>query len=381
MVHAVRTDREKRAYALLLDGLRSRGTTFTVIAWDRGRSVLDLDALGPVGEIEAINRWRLPIWLAKSGLRPVARWLRHARIKWWWARARRPQAVLVLGPIRPEMRHYARPGTPVGALLGWREPEPPESLAVTLQLADTVVALDEATARRCRQVDAGVDVEVFEHLWPLLRWSVDPPDPPAVPAALGVDPSSAFVLGLGPIDWAGGADQFLAAAWRVRATLADRPVEFGWVGGHPHGPDFHPYRFDTARLGLTEVMHWFGERDDFSEIVRRADVVLITCRRPFSSAYDPIVASFAGSFSGEARYLEIPFAPLPDPLPALLEMLETPVVHYDLPAANQVIHDLGESVTYPDAASLARAVVTCLRRPGRKVVDRAVAHLIGPAIS
>ena len=71
MVHAIRTERERRLQRRL-EGLRLAGIKCTVITWDRGRSVIDLAAVGPVGEIESINLVA-SIRLAKIGLRPVAR--------------------------------------------------------------------------------------------------------------------------------------------------------------------------------------------------------------------------------------------------------------------------------------------------------------------
>ena len=379
MVHAVREDAEKRAYELLLDRLRADGHTLSVIAWDRGKSVLDLDRLGPVGDIEDVNRWRVPIWLAASGLRPVARRLRHACMRWWWARAHHPTTVVVLGLIRPEMRHYLPTDAHVGVVVGMRPPEAPESMAETLQVADTVLALDHETADHCRAVDPTVDVRVFEDLWRRLHWSLHLRLPPAdSPAQAGIRDDTAFVLGLGPIDWDGGTDQFVAVAGRVQRIAPERRVEFGWVGGHPGGPDLYPYRFDVDALGLTDRFHWLGERDDYHEFVRRADVVVLAGRRAFPTPYDPTV----GWFVDEDRRVALPFTPLPftplaGPFAALLDVLEVPVVRFDLKASEEMTLGRGTAVPYPDTAALAAAVAAALTCPRPTTVGQALAHLLG----
>jgi len=374
VVHAVREDAERRAHALLLDRLEADGHELSVICWDRGKSVLDLDALGPVGDIEDVNRWRLPIWLAGHHLRPLARRLRHARMRTWWARARPPRRVLLLGLLRPEMPHYLPPGTHVGAVLGWREPEPPESLEVTLEAADAVLAVDEGTAAACRDADPTARVEVVPNLWNRLHWSLHLRlPPPTAPRALGIPDDVPLVVGLGPIDWGGGADQFVAVAGRVRRALPDRPVHYAWVGGHPEGPAHFPYRFDTERLGLAGALHWCGERDDYHELVRRADVVVLPARRPFALPYDPTV----GWFVAEDRDVPQVFTPLDQPFAALLDVLEVPVVRFDLPATETMTLGRGTAVAYPDTAAMAAAVVDALGRPRPTAVGRALAHLLG----
>lgn len=374
VVHAVREDAERRAHALLLDRLRADGHDLSVICWDRGKSVLDLDALGPVGDIEDVNRWRLPIWLAGHHLRPLARRLRHGRMRSWWARARSPRCVVVLGLLRPEMPHYLPPGTHVGAVLGWRGPEEPESLDVTLAEADAVVAVDADTAAACRAADPHARVEVFPNLWNRLHWSLHLQlPPPAAPTALGIPDDAALVVGLGPIDWGGGADQFVQVAGRVRRALPGRPVHFAWIGGHPEGPDHFPYRFDSERLDLSGSLHWCGERDDYHELVRRADVVVLPARRPFTLPYDPTV----GWFVAEDRDVPQVFTPLDDPFAALLDVLEVPVVRFDLPATDTMTLGRGTAVPYPDTSAMAAVVVDALVRPRPSTVGRALAHLLG----
>lgn len=375
---------EHWAYELLLEHLRTAGHTFTVITWDRDQAVLDLEALGPVHYVEDVNRWRLATWLAAHGLRVVARRLRHARMRSWWARAGRPRSVLVLGPVRNELVHYVPPAAHVGALVGWRAPLAPTSLATTLAASDAVLAWDDAAADHCRTIDPAVDVRVAPSLWPRLRMGLDfhPPTPEA-PAREAVDPTSTFVLGLGPVNWSGGVDQFISMAGRLTRAVPDRPLEFGWLGWLPEGPDLHPYRFDVERLGLTETFHWLGDRPDWYEFVQRADVVVATVRRPHLPATDPVpsffeVETLVGTYERAGRYLRVPYTPPGEALDGLLDAVDVPVVHFDLPASTDLARGHGVSVPYPDTAALVEAVSAELDGPPA-TVRHTLTFLLGAA--
>lgn len=353
---------EQWAYELLLDHLRARGHEFTVITWDRDQSVLDLDGLGTVRYVEDVNRWRLPTWLAKHHLRPVARRLRHARVRWWWARAHGPRSVLVLGALRPELAHYAPPGAHVGVVLGWRAPSPPTSLSVTLGMADAVLTADAATADRCRNVDPGADVALIDDVWPRLHLALDfqPPPPPA-PALAGIEAESALVLGMGPANWSGGVDQFIAMAGRLRRIVPERRIQFAWLGWVPEGPDLYPYRFDIERLGLTGHHRWLGEREDWHEFVQRADVFVVTARVPRLPPHGHIpsmldVETVAGLYERAGRFQEAPFTLPIEPIEAVLDAIDVPVVRFDLEAASELVQGRGTAVPYPDTAALTAAV-------------------------
>ena len=109
LVHAVRGNEDREVARLLLGRLAERGVRISALVWDRGMITpgLDLDGFGPVREIEAINRWRAPQWLAKGGLTPLARFLRQTRVRSWWRRLGRPDSVVLLGPLREEMVHLS----------------------------------------------------------------------------------------------------------------------------------------------------------------------------------------------------------------------------------------------------------------------------------
>lgn len=375
-------------YELFLEHLRGLGHRFTVITWDRDQAILDLDALGTVRYVEDINRWRLATWLAEHHLRPLARRMRHARMRWWWARAHHPRSVLAIGPVRTELTHYTPPEAHVGVIMGWHDPRPPASLEETLAWADAVLARDDETAEHCADVAPadGAEVRVVATLWPRIDMAREfTPPVPSVPARSGIDDAAAFVLGIGPVNWGGGTDQFVAMAGRLRRAVPDRRIEFGWLGWLPVGPDLYPYQFDIERLGLDDTFHWLGDRPDWYEFVQRADVVVVTERRPFLPAGEPLpsffeVETLVGVFERAGRYLRMPYTPPDDPLDALLDTVNVPVVHFDLEAATDLARGRGVSVTYPDTAALTEAVAAELDGP--PATERhALTFLLGPGPS
>ena len=240
--------------------------------------------------------------------------------------------------------------------------------------ARLILVPSEATAAECRAVDPEADVVVVEHLWPRLHWSLhlDLPAPRA-PAEVGIPDDAPFVLGLGPLGWAGGADQFVQVAGRLHREAGGLAPHFAWVGGHPEGPSHYPYRFDVERLGLAGRFHWLGERDDYHELVRRADVVVLPARRPFPLPYDPTV----GWYVAEDRDVPQSFTPLPAPFAALLDVVEVPVVRWDLRAGDDLTLGRGTAIPYPDTAAMARAVGDALDRPRPTAVGRALDQLLG----
>jgi hypothetical protein len=360
LVHAVREEHERVAYGTVLSWLALRGHRLSTIAWDRGKVIaFDLEAFGPVEEIEALNRWRLPQWLGHVGLAPVARRLRNRRVRRWWARAGRPRHALLLGPVRAEMAHYVPPGARVGALLGWRATEEPESEAVTADTLHAALTRDIATLGRfgltegAARVAGDLERHAHRHAWPRgtderARLS----DRHEIPA------DALLVGGLGPIDRRGAPDLLLRTGARLRAVAPDLPVHLAWLGGDPDGEDAYPYHFDTERLGLGAVMHWLGDPEDHRELLRRLDAVLLVGRVP-------------------AALPDARLAPDHPPTRDLLRGLGVPVLGFDVPATRAVGGEDVHLVPYPDVHGLADALVETLRADRPHPLDDAVDHLLG----
>jgi glycosyltransferase involved in cell wall biosynthesis len=358
----VREEHERVAYGTVLRWLTLRGHPLFTIAWDRGKVIeLDLDAFGPVEEIEDINRWRLPQRLGHAGLRPVARQLRNRRVVRWWRRAGRPRHALLLGPLRAEMVHYLPPGAHVGALLGWRDTEDPESEAATAGAAHTVLARDDATVARfgsasgTARVVGDLERHAHRHVWPR-----GTSERARLSSRHGL-PADAVVVGaLGPIDRRGAPDLFLRTAARLRVVAPELPVHLAWLGVDPDGVDAYPYRFDTERLGLGDVMHWLGDPEDHRELLRRLDVVLLVGRE-------------------SAAVPDVRLAPDHPATGDLLRGLGVPILGFDVPATREVGGDGVRLVDYPDVHALADALAEVLRADRPHPLDEAVDHLLGSA--
>jgi hypothetical protein len=334
LVHAVRTPEERAVHLALLQRLRRRGARLSVIAWDRGLVAMDLDELGPVHEIEDINRWRLPQALARVGLRVVARQLRQQRVRSWWRRDGLPDAVLVLGPVRPEMAHYLPDGSgPVGLIVGWRAAEGAEDLAATLALVDHVLASGERRAEV-----AGAEARVR---------TVDEVVAAHTPAGGGDVPDA--VVGLGPDDWRGAPDLFLRAV----ARLDPAPGELAWGGVDPEDGRSFPYRFDADQLGVDGI-GWLPDPVDVLDVVARAAVVVVTGRAP------------------------IPLHPLVDDAgpAAFFAAAGLPVVGFDTPAMAAVSGPGTATVGYPDVAALTDAVARRLAEAAPADVDGVLDDLL-----
>lgn len=363
VVHAIREEDERHAYARLLDWMRARGTDLSFIVWDQGRNILDLTEYGIVREVEAINRWRLPQWLERVGLRGATRRLRHARMRWWWARAGRPDSTLVLGVLRPELFHYVPPGTPVGALVGWRAPEGAESYEATVGLSQVVVTTDAEVAEHLEQLAPGKVVlvpDLIAHCECPRLW--DAPSAAALPLAL--DEGTMVVAGLGPLDWRGAPDLFLRAAGRLARDAEDLDLRFVWFGRPGHQTHAYPYRFDADRLGVADVLSWLAPPDDYSSVLPQVDVLVLVGRVPspinldrFSWVFDPRRS---------------------DPLD-LLRLIEVPIVGFGLAAVAATAGELGARVPFPDTDALAAQIEAVLREPPRLCVDRTLDLLAGKA--
>lgn len=335
----MRTPLEVEAHRLLLDRLRRRGDEVTTITWDRGLSFLDLTAYGPVHDIEDINRWRLPQWLARAGLRPVARALRQGRVRGWWRRLGDPDGVLVLGPLRPEMVHYVPPGTrPAALLLAGRDLELAESLEATLDLVDRTVALDATALERVR-----VDDPTVIALGELLG---------TAPPGSRNDREDLLVVGAGPGDWRGAPDLFLRVAAALPETVDEQAVTFAWIGLDPDDGRSYPYHYDAAHLGLHDRIRWHHDPGAVMAALDRASALLLTGRSDQGAELHPVVDAVGlGRF---AAALGLPTVAFDTPVTALAEGAEPCLV------------------PYPDVPALAEAVPALLRGPTPAGLDPAL---------
>jgi glycosyltransferase involved in cell wall biosynthesis len=338
-VNAVRLEPERRALRLVLDWLQHQGATFATIAWDRGKVIaFDLEAYGPVHEVEEINRWVLPQRLARWRLGALARFLRNRRVRRWWSAAGPPDLVLLLGPLREELGHYLPPdaGQVIG-LLGWRPREEPESLAATEATADRLLVADEAMAAELTGAAAVTTVApastvVAPHA---AAWTTVERD--RLSARMGLRASTTVIVGLGPTDWRGAPDLLLRSFFALTDSRPGLDLHLAWLGGTPDHRDSYPYHFDVHRLGLDGRVHWLGDPTDHVELLARADLVALVGREP----YDIPV---------ERRGPE--FAETQD----LLAWLRVPTVAFDLPADRQLANPWTTLVPYPDTEALARAM-------------------------
>lgn len=356
MVNAARTPDECEADAAVLDLLRERGAALHLAVWDRGKVFFDLDGRGPVTEIEAINRWRLPQWLGHAHLTPLARLLRNARVRAWWRRWRGCERVVLLGPLRPEMPNYLPPGTAsVGAFLGWRSPEPPESLGLTVELADRVLAVDTASADAAR--GAGVVVRTPADLLNA------PPAPRRRPDLADLPEAAEVIVGLGPGDRRAAPELFLRVAAEARRRTPERDLRFVWLGLDPEDGRSFPYRFDAAALGLEDRVQWRHDAPDLLATLRRMDAVVLTAREAFAPPSHPLTG-------------------LVD-LPTFLDRLDVPVVGFDTPAARALGGPAAALTPYPDVPALADALLGALDDRGPHGVDgyldALVDVLVGPS--
>lgn len=359
LVHAVREPKERAAHALLLRWLTRRDLDLTFIIWERAIVEMDLEEFGRVHQIDLINRWRLPVWLSRMGLRRVTRALRNLCVRWWWRDTGPEPAAIALGPFRAEMANYLPPGTTrLGTILGWRPPEGLESIDAVLA-ASTAIATTDAEARRLCRLRGDVDLASWDGLVAFPSWPRDSREREELSSGLGIPGESLLVAGLGPLDWRGGPDLFLRVAAGLQRSATDLPLRFIWLGGQPDGPNFYPYDFDTEHFGLGDAMIWNGEPDDYGDLLRRLDAIALVNRQPFRP-------------------------PLVDPMvlfdtPTILRSLDIPLIGFDLPATEVMAGPHADRIPYPDVRAMTAALERALRGPRSLQADAMVDHLVGPA--
>lgn len=282
-------DDADRGLTALLAWLRQAGQRPRLLVWDAS-DLGRLARFGPVREVEAVNRWRLPQWLERHGRHRAKRRLRHLRVRWWWLRWRRCHAAYLWGPLRPALRHYVPSDLPVVAdLAGGGPPPPPAAPAppddldeapdtgVTVALADRVLVAhgvspppgeQPVTEVAPRSALAALDVAGPSRHRPLRR-------------RLGL-PADALVLaswGPAPREPLVGAERFLRLVWTVRDRRPDLDVHGAWFGGDERSRRHLPVTYERSLLGLDDVVRIVPEPvlarvgDELADVV---DLVVLT---------------------------------------------------------------------------------------------------------
>jgi glycosyltransferase involved in cell wall biosynthesis len=248
------------------------------------------------------------------------------------------------------MRHYLPPGErPVSAVLGFRALEPAEDLTATLELADVVVAADPSTAAACREGRAEAQLLTFADLL-----ATDGGPTGAEGAA-----AEPFVVGVGPGDWRGAPDLFVRAADHLRHRPGRSSARFGWIGLDPDDDRSFPYRFDATRLDLDGAITWTDRPAAAVDLLRRADVLVLTARSAFPLPIHPWVTTLE-----PARFLGA---------------IGTPVVGFATPAVVDLAGTAVATVPYVDTEALAAAIDAAIDRsvPSRvpQLLDEVLATL------
>lgn len=249
---------------------RHRGWKLALLVWDRSDLPRSSVLRRRVREIESINRWRLPQVLERLGWRTAMRKLRHIAIRWWWMRWGRPDAALIVGPLRPEAAHYLPPGEYLRAALLDDVCGPDLAVtrsAVTRQLA-RVLLPPPSSAR---------DVRVMTGAWDRDRRRL----------RFGLRPSSIVVGGFGPSadDPFRGLDRFLRAFWRLRECSPGVDLQALWVGTDSSPTSVTSLRHTLWRLDLGDDVVVLSRSVVGSDLHSAIDVLALTARGRYQGSH------------------------------------------------------------------------------------------------
>ncbi|HEX8833004.1 MAG TPA: glycosyltransferase family 4 protein, partial [Abditibacteriaceae bacterium] len=112
-------------------------------------------------------------------------------------------------------------------------------------------------------------------------------------AALGLPPNAFLVGGAGPLEWRKGTDLFVQLAQHLAGNKDEIPLYFLWVGGDLKSRYATEVRYDLAKWGLGERVHFVGEVVNPLDYFAALDVFALTSREdPF-----PLVCLEAASLS------------------------------------------------------------------------------------
>lgn len=248
------------ALAPFLSWLRATtGWRAQLLVWDRADLEPGLTRLRPVHEVEAINRWRLPIWLGHRGHSGAMRALRYGRARLWAWRSRRCRAVYLYGPLRPEMRHYL-PDPSVHRVGDLTVPDGPQGAAARLAETEALAAA----------VISGLPALSAHDGWSA------PGQRRRRRARLGLPPRSVVVggWGRGPDHPWDGLDLFLRAAAQV--DVGGREVAVVWMGGDPSTTRAQQMRHEVDHLGMGDRFLHLPEDVVDAELVEVLDVLVLT---------------------------------------------------------------------------------------------------------
>ncbi len=286
-----------------------RGWKISLLVWDRSDLPRGSAKGRRVREIESINRWRLPQTLERWGQRAAMRKLRHAVVRWWWFRWRGLDAVLLVGPLRPEVSHYLpRGGHTTAALLDSEADRPPTSAGPT---AEVTCGLASQTVGPPRSLH---DTRVASGTWERHR------------RRLGLRPASIVIGGMGPgtDDPVGGIDRFLRAFWAVRDTSPGVDLQALWIGTEASTSSIE-IRHTLWQLHLTEDVLLLPDAEVGPHLSSAIDILALTARGPFR-----------GWRLSEVRAAGVP------------------VVRFDLALVDDGLHD--RTCAYGDVEGLARGL-------------------------
>jgi glycosyltransferase involved in cell wall biosynthesis len=290
---------------------------FEVLLLNDGPLVGDFAALAPVHLVRARGDGSITYMEAGMARAGFARWsdrLKVARVR-RAIRDLRGFDVLYLNSCTSSLALRVLPEVPPvvfshiheldSALRYWF---PPQDRDIMLERTDWFVACAEAVSRSLvgsygvRQSQVRCHYEFIEPLEP------DPGRAQVTRASLGI-PEGAFVAGgAGAVIWRKGPDLFVQAAAAVRRHRPDVDVHFVWVGSE-NPAESPPVRYDIARLGLEDRVHFLGELTSPADVFSLFDAFCVTSREdPFplvmleTAAIGKPVVSFANG--GAVEFVE-----------------------------------------------------------------------------
>jgi len=136
---------------------------------------------------------------------------------------------------------------------------------ITVSERDIRKGLSEGigTREQYRTIRSAIELDPFR----------DPPEPAQTRRDLGIPGGSPLVITVGRISEQKDPATLLAVARRVHARRSD--IHYLWVGD---GPMRQRLEEEIARLGLADLFHVLGLRDDVPKLLAAADVFLLTSR-------------------------------------------------------------------------------------------------------